>query len=241
MNAARWARMSVVVVAVVVSLASASSSSSSRGSARASLPPKGPMPYGATWEGRWTTSFGPLDLIQGDVGVQGMDVGGVYQYSASGRTVQGALVGKMDGNYLALRWSENNGARSGYAVFVMSQDGRSFSGTWGNGDSFDNGGTWTGQRAQVSSSVAPAASPPPGSGGQCKLNESAMKILEACYQAATESNSQCQQIAGIVVDELKKAGLDAALSNKFGETCDVVCQAQRSRKSWSEVRDVLCN
>ena len=57
-------RIVVLAAAAVLSAASASSSSSSSGGGGgAQIPAKGTMPAGASWEGKWTTTFGPVDVV----------------------------------------------------------------------------------------------------------------------------------------------------------------------------------
>lgn len=129
-------------------------------------PPQAPMPAGATWAGKWDTTWGPLELTQ-----DGTRVTGSYAYKG----VRGTLTGSMDQNYLRLDWSESEGgAGSGKGLFVMGADGRSFSGSWGSGASDSSGGSWNGTRigdapaiaapaeapAQPASSQAPAAATP---------------------------------------------------------------------------------
>ncbi|MBK8998731.1 MAG: hypothetical protein IPM35_23665 [Myxococcales bacterium] len=140
------------------------------------LPPKAPMPAGATWTGKWDTTWGPLELTQ-----SGTRVTGTYQY----KSVQGSLTGTMDQNTLVIDWTEVGGAGSGKGQFVMGADGRSFSGTWGTGASATSGGNWTGTRvgeapvmatspapeaaptggAPAAQAASPAASPSPGADG----------------------------------------------------------------------------
>jgi hypothetical protein len=105
-----------------------------------SLPPKGPMPQGVAWTGAWDTTFGPLVLKQ-----EGIRVVGVYKYGQAG--IVGALVGEADGNYVNFKWAEQEGgAGTGRGVFVMADDGGSFTGAWGTGDDDRGSGSWEGTR-----------------------------------------------------------------------------------------------
>lgn len=126
-------------------------------------PAKAPMPAGATWGGKWDTTWGPLDLTQ-----SGTRVTGSYSY----KSVHGTLTGSMDQNYLQFDWNESEGgAGSGKGLFVMGADGRSFSGTWGQGASDSSGGSWSGTRIGEAPAIAtgtpaqPASTPAPATTG----------------------------------------------------------------------------
>jgi hypothetical protein len=111
------------------------------------LPPKGAMPAGATWAGKWDTRWGPLELTQANAAVQGK-----YQYGS----VRGTLTGTADGNYLEFDWrEEEGGAGTGQGMFVMQADGKSFAGGWGVHDRTGSG-SWDGTRV----GDAPAATTP---------------------------------------------------------------------------------
>ena len=100
-----------------------------------------PMPPGATWTGKWDTTFGPLVLEE-----KNGTVIGVYKYSNGGTPVLGVLKGTMSDNVLEFRWAEQQGgAGSGRGRFFLSEDGRHFEGSWGNGDSISSG-NWRGDK-----------------------------------------------------------------------------------------------
>lgn len=105
------------------------------------LPPKGAMPPSATWNASWQTTFGPLVTEQ-----KGNEVLGIYKYGDRG--IVGAILGTVDGNYVFFQWAEKNGAGKGHGVFVIGNDGQTFRGTWGYGESLDDGGDWTGERVE---------------------------------------------------------------------------------------------
>ena len=139
-----------LLVALVLSTASASSSggqSASGGGQQASLPPEAAMPPGATWAGKWQTSFGPMDIVQMNQGSE-FDFGGAYMYQLNGMTVNGLFGAKVQNNTIALQWIEKRGGQKaqGMALWRMLPDGQSFAGVWGNGDSASNGGRWEGRR-----------------------------------------------------------------------------------------------
>ena len=107
-----------------------------------SLPAKGPMPQGVAWTGVWDTTFGPLVLKQ-----EGNRVVGVYKYGEAG--IVGAVVGETDGNYVNFKWAEQEGgAGTGHGLFVMAEDGNSFTGAWGTGEDDRGSGSWEGTRVQ---------------------------------------------------------------------------------------------
>jgi hypothetical protein len=143
----RGVRLLVLALAAVLSTASASSSSSSSGGGGAQIPAKGTMPAGATWEGKWATTFGPVDVVNMH-GADGFDYAGAYIYSSQGTTVNGLFGGKVEGNWFVFKWVEKRptGSTSGFAVWAMNGDGGSFVGTWGQGESANNGGRWEGRR-----------------------------------------------------------------------------------------------
>jgi hypothetical protein len=56
----------------------------------------------------------------------------------------GQISGIFENNRLYFQWKE--GTSYGQGLFKASQDGSQFDGTWGYGQSRDNGGLWTGKR-----------------------------------------------------------------------------------------------
>ncbi len=70
----------------------------------------------------------------------GATVTGTYQ----SRSSAGAITGRLYGRVLRGRWIE--GDLSGAVRFVFSEDGRSFTGTWGNVGASTSGGRWEGER-----------------------------------------------------------------------------------------------
>ncbi|MBK7394974.1 MAG: hypothetical protein IPJ34_01400 [Myxococcales bacterium] len=96
-------------------------------------------PAAAHWTGTWTSSYGPLSLTQ-----EGKAVTGTYVYSNP--PVQGSVAGEAAGRTLKVLWKEGpGGAGDGEAVFELSEDGKSFSGTW-TGAGGGGGGVWEGTR-----------------------------------------------------------------------------------------------
>ena len=94
----------------------------------------------STWEGKWSTNFGPLVTEQKDGKLYGL-----YQYGEN--QIVGAIMGDLDGtNVMHFSWAEKNGAGKGSGVFVVAADGSEFVGTWGYGDSESDGGNWEGDR-----------------------------------------------------------------------------------------------
>jgi hypothetical protein len=100
---------------------------------------------GAVWEGLWQTNFGPIGfaMVEGEPSL----IAGAYEYAMDGRTISGTLLGTVQGNTLDVTWEdEPGGLGSGHARFTLSADGQSFTGTWGRGDSYTDGGEWSGSR-----------------------------------------------------------------------------------------------
>ncbi len=102
---------------------------------------------GPSFTGKWKTNWGTELII--DLTQNGDKVKGRYTYSENGVEVKGRIFGKLVGNTLSFRWRERIGSRKrgGRGKFVLSGDGSSFTGSWGNGDSDSNGGSWSGTRA----------------------------------------------------------------------------------------------
>jgi hypothetical protein len=67
-------------------------------------------------------------------------VSGEYYYGPG----EGRLHGRVDGNTLTFVWQE--GTLTGLGAFQVSEDGKSFSGTWGYARSATDGGFWTGRQ-----------------------------------------------------------------------------------------------
>ncbi len=86
-----------------------------------------------SWEGSWNTTFKKLVLKQ-----SGNRVSGTYGHD------NGRIVGIVSGSVLQGTWYEA-GNQTGKLRFVMSLDGKSFSGKWGNNSNVP-GSTWNGTR-----------------------------------------------------------------------------------------------
>lgn len=91
----------------------------------------------AGFTGTWNTAWGPVEMRQ-----TGAKVVGTYAGKFPGR-----LEGAVEGRTLAFEWIGDNGER-GRGAFVLSDDGNSFTGTWGSGASTTNGGPWNGTRVK---------------------------------------------------------------------------------------------
>jgi hypothetical protein len=99
-----------------------------------------------TFTGKWLTTWQagehdiPMTLTQ-----TGSNVAGTYEYS------DGTITGTVQGTTLTGTWTEN-GDSKGPVVFILSADGKSFSGWWAH-DYEDfaaiqkESPTWTGKRA----------------------------------------------------------------------------------------------
>jgi len=89
---------------------------------------------------------GSIQLPDGSIDIttvlrsQGDRVSGDYYYGAR----SGSLTGIIDKGILVFEWRE--GAELGHGRFIAGQDGQGFHGSWGFGDSDNDGGNWTGQR-----------------------------------------------------------------------------------------------
>ena len=99
-----------------------------------------------SFTGSWMTSWVsgeqdiPMTLAQ-----TGSAVSGTYKHN------DGTIVGTVEGTTLTGTWTENNGDTKGPFVFVISADGKTFSGWWAYDDEDfaairKESPTWTGTR-----------------------------------------------------------------------------------------------
>ncbi len=102
-----------------------------------------------TWEGEWDSNWGHMVLTQ-----SGNVVTGTYTHDS------GRINAVVSGNKLIGTWSEAPSYApdrdAGDIEFIMSADGKTFSGSWGYGSSLA-GGSWTGSKRLTP--VAPAPDP----------------------------------------------------------------------------------
>lgn len=89
-----------------------------------------------TFAGRWNATFGELTLE-----VRGNRVVGSYT------TNDGTITGTLRGNRLDFVWFERANGTRGAGWFVLSDDGLSFTGQWGNDDEAPSR-PWTGRRIE---------------------------------------------------------------------------------------------
>ena len=101
-----------------------------------------------TWEGEWDSNWGHMILTQ-----SGSTVTGTYTHDS------GRITATVSGNKLSGTWSEapsySPDRDAGDIEFIMSSDGKTFSGSWGYGSNL-SAGTWTGSKRLTP--VAPAPS-----------------------------------------------------------------------------------
>ncbi len=95
----------------------------------------------STWTGTWDTSYGELRLVQLTMTNQSKMIG---DYSNFGHIDANLKNGKWEGLF-------NNGNREGQVNFVLSEDGKSFTGTW----KFDGDTQWQNWSGTKSSSSKP--------------------------------------------------------------------------------------
>jgi hypothetical protein len=106
----------------------------------------GAAPATPSFTGKWMTTWLagehdiPMTLTQ-----TGSAVTGTYEYS------DGTITGTVQGTTLTGTWTESNGDSKGPVVFVISADGKTFSGWWAHdGEDFaaiqKEQPTWTGKR-----------------------------------------------------------------------------------------------
>ena len=102
----------------------------------------------ATFQGKWDTNRGPLELVALRASGQ---LEGRFSYPSDGRQQAGVLRGVVRGNVFVATWEEkrDDGFYSGPAQFEMLADGQSFKGAWGDGRPPDPDGLWSGKRARL--------------------------------------------------------------------------------------------
>jgi hypothetical protein len=88
--------------------------------------------------GTWKTNVVNLHLTQ-----SGNTVSGTYDYEG------GTLEGTITGNRLDYTWNQTNG-KKGRGYFIISDDWKSISGSYGYNDDDSNGGEWKGTKVGVS-------------------------------------------------------------------------------------------
>ena len=88
--------------------------------------------------GTWKTNIVDLHLKQSDDAASG-----TYDYEG------GTLEGTITGNRLDYTWNQTNG-KKGRGYFIISDDWKSMSGSYGYNDDDSNGGEWTGTKVGVS-------------------------------------------------------------------------------------------
>jgi hypothetical protein len=100
---------------------------------------EGLAPFQGTYQGEFSdgTASLPINTVLHRNGDQ---VTGEYYYGGGA----GRVVGLVKDQTLYFQWQEGNA--SGYGYLETSDGGQSVSGTWGHGESVDDGGTWVGKR-----------------------------------------------------------------------------------------------
>lgn len=106
-------------------------------SAPAAEAPVVPGQIGGHWGTNWGNQVCSLTLQQNGASVTG-------SYTSTG-AAPGTVTGTFAENVLTGTWSDGDGNRGGLSL-TFAPDARSFTGTWGNGASTTNGGSWTGRR-----------------------------------------------------------------------------------------------
>ncbi|HYE82507.1 MAG TPA: S-layer homology domain-containing protein [Clostridia bacterium] len=101
-----------------------------------------------SWTGEWKTSWGDMTLTQ-----TGEKVTGTYTFDS------GKIVGTVSGNVLTGTWSESPSYSpphdAGEVEFVISEDGKSFTGKWRYGSEGD-WGNWEGGTRNTEVILAPS-------------------------------------------------------------------------------------
>ncbi|MFO0694271.1 MAG: hypothetical protein U0230_11990 [Polyangiales bacterium] len=92
--------------------------------------------------GRWGTRWGGSQVCNLVLTQDGTQVTG--QFTSTG-SPPGTVTGTFENDVLTGTWSDQGGG-GGKLVLTFAPDSRSFTGTWGSGDSATNGGSWTGNR-----------------------------------------------------------------------------------------------
>lgn len=102
----------------------------------APAPGHAPAKPGRGFAGTWTTNWGDMTLTG-----SGDRISGTYSHS------QGNLQGAVTGNVLRFHWTQKGNGNKGAGKFLLSADGKTFSGSWNYEDDPDKpGSSWTGSR-----------------------------------------------------------------------------------------------
>jgi len=110
-----------------------------------------PVPQGGctgTFAGRWNTDFGWVEFQ-----LQGSQARGYYEWWGGSGTVQAVVEGRK----LSGRWAAREATAEGEIELILTEDGRSFSGSWtrDRGDERWTSGTWSGTCATKEPMVLP--------------------------------------------------------------------------------------
>ncbi len=184
------------------------------------LPPKGPMPAGASWSGSWDTTYGKLTLAQ-----TGDQVQGTYDGYGGGK-----IAGRMVGNTLEFDWEDGSG--KGLGAFVMSADGASFEGAYGDAESRTSKGGWSGtllERPNVAAAPKPPEGPETkevGPTGPLPPPPPSPPGTHACASStAPDCASECEKGNGVSCHNLSvaldKAGDKAGQLAAMTKACDL--------------------
>jgi hypothetical protein len=118
----------------------------SEAAANAAPPPTPERPCDGSFNGRWATNLGPIDLaVDGDSVSGSYPGGGSIEGTVSGRVLEGA-------------WSDERG--SGSLLLTLDADGRRFDGSWSRQGGA--GGAWHGSCLAPPPAAALAATAPEG-------------------------------------------------------------------------------
>lgn len=100
------------------------------------------IPFSGVYDGKITSSANP-DGVDTRLLLKrkGDEVFGMYTFFVECGTINGYI----EGNILHFDWQQRAGV-SGRGEFQTTDGGKVFTGTWGYGDSRDNGGIWNGRR-----------------------------------------------------------------------------------------------
>lgn len=94
--------------------------------------------------GEYTSNWDDVSLVQTGTRVSGQYV------CCGGGTIEGTII---EGRVIRFHWSEPRGAGEGMGLWTIKKDG-TLDGTWGHGQSENNGGPWTLTRKPAKQTIA---------------------------------------------------------------------------------------
>jgi hypothetical protein len=95
------------------------------------------LPASVSFDGKWDSTWGPMQLAQ-----QGRHVSGRYKLGDR----EGSVSGDVDGDIFHFVWDQVHPHSHGHGYLRIAPDGSSLEGRWGYADEYEDGGRWAADR-----------------------------------------------------------------------------------------------